>query len=84
MQAIILQPVHIGCRVFILTEARSCINSRVSYVSLFSTTVSTPTLKLVINHDINKSLLRVCFLSINGSVICKMRGKCLIVLWFSY
>jgi hypothetical protein len=44
-QKIIIQPTHIGRRVFILTEPRTYINPCVSYVPLFSTSVSTPTLK---------------------------------------
>jgi hypothetical protein len=36
---------HTGCSVFIVTEARTCINPRVSCVTLFFTSVSTSTLK---------------------------------------
>jgi hypothetical protein len=42
---------HIGRRVFILTKARTCIHPRVPGIPLFSTSVSTPTLKSSHNHD---------------------------------
>jgi hypothetical protein len=44
-QAIIIQPTHTGRRVFVLTEAQTCINPHVPCVPLFFTSVSTPTLK---------------------------------------
>jgi hypothetical protein len=44
-EGIIIQPTHTGCRGFILTEARTCINPCVPCILLFSVSMSTPTLK---------------------------------------
>jgi hypothetical protein len=38
-------PMHIGCRVFIRKEARTCLNPRVPHVPLFFASMSTPTPK---------------------------------------
>jgi hypothetical protein len=38
-------PTHIGCRVIIRKEARTCLNPRVPHIPLFFAFVSTPSLK---------------------------------------
>jgi hypothetical protein len=44
-QAIIIQPTHTRRRVFILMDAQTCTNPHVPSILLFSTSVSTPSLK---------------------------------------